>query len=95
MSVDRFWQRFRSLFISALFAWAIGLFVWQIINSTPLCVGQNNGDGINDIGHCTLYVLLWAVIGSAVIIPTLVISAVGAAAISRPKNVSIKTGEPI
>lgn len=32
-----------------------------VLNATPLCVRQNNGDGNNDFGMCMGYVILYAI----------------------------------
>ena len=41
-------------------AMVCALFVTAVLDATPLCVGQNNGDGNNDLGRCMGYVLLYA-----------------------------------
>ena len=40
------------ILIQGLFAWIVALIVLGLINITPLCVGQDNGDGNNDFGMC-------------------------------------------
>jgi hypothetical protein len=42
-------------------AMVCALFVTAVLDATPLCVGQNNGDGNNDLGRCMGYVLLYAI----------------------------------
>jgi hypothetical protein len=37
-----------------------------MLNATPLCVGQDNGDGNNDFSMCMSYVLLAAVVFGSV-----------------------------
>lgn len=37
------------------------LFVTAVLDATPLCVGQNNGDGNNSFGRCMGHVLLYAI----------------------------------
>ena len=41
------------------------LFTTVVLNATPLCVGQNNGDGNNDLercmGHCLLYAIFYGI----------------------------------
>lgn len=41
-------------------AMVCALFVTAVLDATPLCVGQNNGDGNNSFGMCMGYVLLYA-----------------------------------
>ena len=41
-------------------AMVCALFVIAVLDATPLCVGQDNGDGNNDFGRCIGYVLLYA-----------------------------------
>ena len=43
-------------------AMLLALLVLTALNATPLCVGQDNGDGNNDFGMCMAYVVLDAVI---------------------------------
>jgi hypothetical protein len=43
-----------------LLAQALAWFTMTLLNATPLCVGQDNGDGNNDIGECMGYVVLYA-----------------------------------
>lgn len=56
------WLRPKWVWIMMAGATAMGLalFATAVINVTPLCVGQNNGDGNNDLGRCLGYVLLYA-----------------------------------
>ena len=42
-------------------AMVCALFVTAILNATPLCVGQNNGDGNSSFGMCMVYVFLYAI----------------------------------
>jgi hypothetical protein len=52
------------LFLLGLVAWMVGLIVVGVLNLTPLCVGQDNGDGTNDLVLCLLYSILAAVVYS-------------------------------
>ena len=56
------WLRPKWFWIMAAgFAAMVGaLFVTAVLDATPLCVGQNNGDGNNSFGMCMGYVLLYA-----------------------------------
>jgi hypothetical protein len=41
-----------SIFILGLLAWIAGLLVLGLLNLTPMCVGQDNGDGNNNLSLC-------------------------------------------
>lgn len=45
---------------AGLAAMLMALFLIAVLNATPLCVGQNNGDGNNGFGMCMGYVILYA-----------------------------------
>lgn len=53
---------------AVLFGWLATLPVMAILNLTPLCVGANNGDGVNDAGLCIGYVILYAVVFTPLIL---------------------------
>ena len=57
------WLRPKWLWITAagFAALILALFATAAVNVTPLCVGQNNGDGNNDLGRCMGYVMLYAI----------------------------------
>ncbi|NTU54699.1 MAG: hypothetical protein HGA79_00435 [Anaerolineales bacterium] len=42
-------------------AMVLALLVITVLNATPLCVGQDNGDGNNSLGMCMGYVVLYAI----------------------------------
>lgn len=46
------------LFLGSAIAWIISLVILGFLSLTPLCIGQDNGDGSNDIFHCILQVVL-------------------------------------
>jgi hypothetical protein len=48
--------------ISGIAAWVLALFVLGFLNMTPLCVGQNNGDGNNDLVMCMFMTALSAIL---------------------------------
>jgi hypothetical protein len=50
------------LFVGAVIAWLFSLMVLALLSITPLCVGQNNGDGNNDIVQCIVQDGLVAVV---------------------------------
>jgi hypothetical protein len=56
------------LFLLGVVAWMSGLLVVGVLNLTPLCIGQDNGDGINDLGLCVFYTILAAVFYSPLIL---------------------------
>jgi len=47
-------SHWRKYFICGLMSWLVTIIVLAILNYTPLCIGQENGDGYNDIFTCTL-----------------------------------------
>ena len=63
------------LFVAGGLAWLVTLFNLTLLNLTPLCVGQDNGDGINDLGLCFLYTFLVALIYSPVELVILLLNA--------------------
>ena len=42
------------LFMQGILAWVVALLTLTLLNSTPLCVGRNNGDGTNTLFICFL-----------------------------------------
>jgi hypothetical protein len=48
------WKRHPTfwLFGQGLLAWLVAVLVLGLFNLSPLCIGQENGDGINDLGLC-------------------------------------------
>ena len=62
------------LFIAGGLAWLVSLLSLTLLNLTPLCVGQDNGDGINDLGLCLLYTILVTIIYSPVELVLLLLS---------------------
>jgi hypothetical protein len=57
-------------------AMVCALFVTAVLDATPLCVGQNNGDGNNDLGRCMGYVVLYAIFYGIPYMMLLTVSAV-------------------
>ena len=45
------------LFTRGVLAWLVTLLILAILNSTPLCIGQNNGDGVNNFSLCAFQTL--------------------------------------
>ena len=50
------WKRQPGLWLlgQGMLAWLLALLALWIINLTPLCVGQDNGDGNNNVALCAL-----------------------------------------
>lgn len=46
------------LFLGSAIAWIFSLVILGILSLTPLCIGQDNGDGSNDLFLCGLQVVL-------------------------------------
>ena len=46
------------LFGQGLLAWMVAILALLLINLTPLCIGQENGDGRNDFALCMLETML-------------------------------------
>jgi hypothetical protein len=46
------------VFTAGGLAWMLAISTLGLLNLTPLCIGQDNGDGINDAGLCFLYTAL-------------------------------------
>lgn len=40
------------IMVSGILAVLLAFFVLTFLNATPLCIGQDNGDGNNDLGMC-------------------------------------------
>jgi hypothetical protein len=55
------WRAILILFVSAVGAWLLALMVLGLLSLTPLCIGQDSGDGSNDLALCALQVTLVAV----------------------------------
>jgi hypothetical protein len=46
------------IFGQGLLAWMAAVIVLGMLNLTPMCVGQDNGDGNNDLARCIVQTLL-------------------------------------
>ncbi len=62
--------------VGGLLAWLISMFVLILLNATTMCVGQDNGDGNNDLGMCMTYTFMVAVVFGSVYGFLLVLSGV-------------------
>ena len=83
MHGSRFDYPWMWLFIAGGLAWLITLLSLALLNLTPLCVGQDNGDGINDLGLCFLYTFLFTLIFSPIELVLLLLSAFAGGKILR------------
>ncbi len=70
----RAWIR---LFVQGAIAWLIALVALTVLNLTPLCIGQDNGDGTNDLGMCVFYSVVAAAAYSPLDLVLLAASAAG------------------
>ncbi len=58
-----------NFFLNGILAWSISFIALGIINFSPLCLGQNNGDGNNTVGICIFYTIIWPVFMSITVVP--------------------------
>ena len=58
-----------------LLAWTLAFFVLGLLNLTPLCIGQNNGDGNNDFAMCNLMTALSGILYTPIYLGILTLSA--------------------
>ena len=63
------------LFIQGAVAWLVVVLVLSLVSLTPLCVGQDNGDGTNDLFLCIFQSAAVSVVYSPVVILVLGLSA--------------------
>ncbi len=80
-------SRFRAaaaVFCSVILGWVAFACVLGLVNLTPLCVGQDNGDGNNDLAMC----IVISVLSTAVYTPLIILGAglcTGLAALVGPR----------
>jgi hypothetical protein len=60
------WKRYPSLWLfgQGLLAWILAILALGLVNLTPLCVGQDNGDGNNDFALCMVQTVMVAIVFS-------------------------------
>jgi hypothetical protein len=60
------WKRHPALWLlgQGVLAWMIAALVLAVLNLTPLCVGQDNGDGNNDLALCMVQTSLVCIVYS-------------------------------
>jgi hypothetical protein len=51
-------------FGQGLLAWLVAILALGLVNLTPLCVGQDNGDGNNDFALCMLQTVMVPIVSS-------------------------------
>ncbi len=70
MAIQYFGEQFTKHYVYiALFTWGLCFIPLAILNSTPLCVGQDNGDGNNTFVMCGIYSIIWWFFQSFLVIP--------------------------
>ena len=60
------WKRHPTLwlFSQGLLAWLVAILALGLVNLSPLCVGQDNGDGNNDFVRCMVQTVMVAIVFS-------------------------------
>ena len=60
------WKRHPTLWLfnQGLLAWLVAILALGLVNLTPLCVGQDNGDGNNDFALCMVQTVMVAIVFS-------------------------------
>jgi hypothetical protein len=60
------WKRHPILwfFVQGLLAWIVAVLALGLVNLTPLCIGQDNGDGNNDFALCILQTMMVPIVCS-------------------------------
>jgi hypothetical protein len=60
------WKRHPTLwlFSQGLLAWLVAILALGLVNLTPLCVGQDNGDGNNDFALCMAQTVMVSIVFS-------------------------------
>ena len=60
------WKRHPMLWLfgQGMLAWLVAVLILGLVNLTPLCVGQDNGDGHNDLALCMLQTVMVLVVFS-------------------------------
>lgn len=62
-------------FTAGALGWLTALICIGLLNLTPLCIGQDNGDGINDYSLCVFYSLIAGIIYSPGILGLILVNA--------------------
>ena len=61
--------------LQGLIAWMVTLLALALLNLTPLCIGQDNGDGLNDLGLCTFYTMVVSLVFTPLVMTLLALCA--------------------
>ena len=75
------------ILLQGLLAWLISLAVLWLLNLTPLCIGQNNGDGNNDLGMCMFMTVMSGIVYTPIYFGMLVVSSLMGHSILSLRNV--------
>ncbi|MCU0612042.1 MAG: hypothetical protein MUE60_09675 [Candidatus Eisenbacteria bacterium] len=67
-------------------SWCLSALVLAVINLTPLCLGQDNGDGRNNLAMCVLLTGVWFGAMSVLVIPLATMVAVFARRTMRSRR---------
>ena len=67
----------RQLFTRQAIVWCASFAVLGAINLTPLCLGQDNGDGRNSLAMCVLLTVVWSLSMSAFVLPLAYVTSLG------------------
>ncbi|RPH56499.1 MAG: hypothetical protein EHM81_13070 [Chloroflexi bacterium] len=72
------WRRHPGLWLfgQGMLAWLAAELVFALANFSPLCVGQDNGDGNNDLGLCMAQTAMVSLVGAPLEFTLLLLSAI-------------------
>lgn len=61
-----YWKRHPTfwLFGQGLLAWLVAVLALGLVNLTPLCIGQDNGDGNNNLALCMVQTVMVSIVYS-------------------------------
>lgn len=82
----RFRRLWVGLFLAGALAWLAALLTLALLNATPLCVGQDNGDGRNDFFLCVFQTAAVAAVSTPPLLMLLGLSAALGAVILRRQS---------
>lgn len=87
---DTLASHWKKYFMCGLMSWFVTIMVLTILNYTPLCIGQENGDGYNNMFTCTLGTIGNSLILTPRVLFGITLSSFLSAAIYRLISKSIK-----
>jgi hypothetical protein len=79
---ERTWQVGLRWLLIGVLAWSAALGARAGLSLTPLCVGQDNGDGVNDLGLCMLQVAVVGLVCTPIELALIAATSVGGALLS-------------